>query len=117
MTNPESRLQRAAHLVPHDPLLSVVMPVFNERTTIDEIIRRVLAVKMRIELIVVDDVSTDGTTEMLVELQKELGFTLLKQPVNGGKGSALRRGFAAVTGDMMIIQDADLEYSPENTRC
>jgi glycosyltransferase involved in cell wall biosynthesis len=113
MTNPESRLQRAAHLVPHDPLLSVVMPVFNEHTTIDEIIRRVLAVKMRIELIVVDDVSTDGTTEMLVELQKELGFTLLKQPVNGGKGSALRRGFAAVTGDMMIIQDADLEYSPE----
>jgi glycosyltransferase involved in cell wall biosynthesis len=113
MTNPESRLQRAAHLVPHDPLLSVVMPVFNERTTIDEIIRRVLAVKMRIELIVVDDVSTDGTTEMLVELQRELGFTLLKQPVNGGKGSALRRGFAAVTGDMMIIQDADLEYSPE----
>jgi glycosyltransferase involved in cell wall biosynthesis len=113
MTNPESRLQRAAHLVPHDPLLSVVMPVFNERTTIDEIIRRVLAVRMRIELIVVDDVSTDGTTEMLVELQKELGFTLLKQPVNGGKGSALRRGFAAVTGDMMIIQDADLEYSPE----
>ena len=113
MTNPESRLQRAAHLVPHDPLLSVVMPVFNERTTIDEIIRRVLAVKMRIELIVVDDVSTDGTTEMLVELQKELGFILLKQPVNGGKGSALRRGFAAVSGDMMIIQDADLEYSPE----
>jgi glycosyltransferase involved in cell wall biosynthesis len=113
MTNPESRLQRAAHMMPHNPLLSVVMPVFNEHTTIDEIIRRVLAVKMRIELIVVDDVSTDGTTEMLVALQKELGFTLLKQPVNGGKGSALRRGFAAVSGDMMIIQDADLEYSPE----
>ena len=113
MTNPQSRLQHAAHLVPSNPLLSVVMPVFNECTTIDEIIRRVLAVKMRIELIVVDDVSTDGTTEMLVALQKELGFTLLRQPANGGKGSALRRGFAAVTGDMMIIQDADLEYSPE----
>jgi glycosyltransferase involved in cell wall biosynthesis len=99
--------------VPRDPLLSVVMPVYNERQTIEEIIRRVLAVPMRIQLIVVDDVSTDGTREILERLQTELGFTLLKQPRNGGKGSALRRGFAAVTGDLMIIQDADLEYHPE----
>ena len=106
-------LQRAASRVPSDPLLSVVMPVFNERHTIDEIVRRVLAVPMRIQLIVVDDVSTDGTTEILEALQRELGFTLLKQPQNGGKGSALRRGFEAVSGDMMIIQDADLEYHPE----
>jgi glycosyltransferase involved in cell wall biosynthesis len=113
MSAPTSALQRAAALVRADPLLSVVMPVYNERTTIEEIIHRVLAVPMRIELIVVDDVSTDGTTDMLERLQRELGFTLLKQPANGGKGSALRRGFEAVTGDMMIIQDADLEYSPE----
>jgi glycosyltransferase involved in cell wall biosynthesis len=106
-------LQRAASRVPRDPLLSVVMPVYNERQTIDEIVRRVLAVPMRIQLIVVDDVSTDGTTEILEQLQRELGFTLLKQPQNGGKGSALRRGFEAVSGDMMIIQDADLEYHPE----
>ena len=99
--------------VPRDPLLSVVMPVYNERNTIETIIRRVLAVPMRIQLIVVDDVSTDGTTEMLERLQKDLGFTLLTQPANGGKGSALRRGFQAVTGDLMIIQDADLEYHPE----
>jgi glycosyltransferase involved in cell wall biosynthesis len=106
-------LQRAASRVPADPLLSVVMPVYNERNTIDEIIRRVLAVPLRIQLIVVDDVSTDGTTEILEQLQRELAFTLLKQPRNGGKGSALRRGFEAVSGDMMIIQDADLEYHPE----
>jgi glycosyltransferase involved in cell wall biosynthesis len=113
MTLPGSALQRAAQRVPHDPLLSVVMPVFNERGTIEEIVHRVLAIKMRIELIVVDDVSTDGTLEILDRLQKELGFILLRQPRNGGKGSALRRGFAAVTGDLVIIQDADLEYSPE----
>ncbi len=112
MTHSGSAAQRA-RLLPPDPVLSVVMPVFNERNTIEEIIPRVLAVGMPIQLIVVDDVSTDGTTEILERLQKEHGFTLLRQPKNGGKGSALRRGFAAVNGDMVIIQDADLEYSPE----
>ena len=112
-TAPRPSLAQRASLVPADPLLSVVMPVFNERSTIDEIIRRVLAVRIRIELIVVDDCSTDGTSEMLVDLQKKVGFTLLRQPHNQGKGAALRRGFAAVTGDLVIIQDADLEYSPE----
>ena len=112
MTLPASALQRAAKLVPSDPVLSVVMPVFNERGTIEEIIQRVLAVRMRIELIVIDDASTDGTTEILDRLQKEHRFVLLKQPRNSGKGAALRRGFAAITGDIVIIQDADLEYSP-----
>ncbi len=96
-----------------DPLLSVVMPAYNERNTIEEIVRRVLAVRQRIELIVVDDGSTDGTRERLQQLQRELGFTLLLQPKNAGKGAALRAGFARVRGDIAVVQDADLEYSPE----
>ena len=96
-----------------DPLLSVVMPAYNERDTIDEIVRRVLAVPVRLELIVIDDWSTDGTRERLQALQRELGFTLLLQPKNGGKGAAVRAGFQKVGGDIVVIQDADLEYSPE----
>jgi len=95
-----------------NPLLSVVMPVYNERTTIEEIVRRVLAVPLRIELVVVDDGSTDGTGELLESLQRELPFKLFRQP-NGGKGSALRAGFARIGGDLVVVQDADLEYSPE----
>jgi glycosyltransferase involved in cell wall biosynthesis len=96
-----------------DPLLSVVMPVFNERGTVEEMIRRVLAVPLRIQLIVVDDGSSDGTQEALARLQAELGFELLQQARNQGKGAALQRGFQQVRGDLVVVQDADLEYSPE----
>jgi glycosyltransferase involved in cell wall biosynthesis len=89
------------------------MPVYNERATIDEIIARVIGVPMRIQLIVVDDCSTDGTRDRLIELQRQHGFTLLLQDRNQGKGAALRRGFTAVSGDIVAVQDADLEYSPE----
>ena len=96
-----------------NPLVSVVMPAYNERSTIEEIVRRVLAVPLSVELIVVDDRSTDGTREHLQALQRELGFTLLLQPENRGKGAALQAGFARVGGEIVVIQDADLEYSPE----
>jgi len=96
-----------------DPLLSVVMPVYNERDTIEGMIARVLAVPgMRIELVVVDDGSKDGTSDILRGLQSTHTFKLIQKP-NGGKGSALRMGFKEVTGDIVVIQDADTEYSPE----
>ena len=90
------------------------MAVYNERDTIEEIVRRVLAVPMRVQLIVVDDCSTDGTREMIQQLQRRHEFVLLLQDRNQGKGAALRRGFERVIGDLVLIQDADLEYSPED---
>jgi glycosyltransferase involved in cell wall biosynthesis len=107
------RRRHGARTAIDSPLLSVVIPVYNELTTIDEIVARVVSVPMQIQLIVVDDCSTDGTRERLVDLQREHGFTLLLQQRNQGKGAALRRGFAAVSGNIVVIQDADLEYSPE----
>jgi glycosyltransferase involved in cell wall biosynthesis len=89
------------------------MPVYNERDTIEGMIARVLAVPdIRVELIVVDDGSSDGTSDILRGLQNTYSFKLHQKP-NGGKGSALRVGFKDVTGDIVVIQDADTEYSPE----
>jgi len=96
-----------------DPLLSVVMPVYNERRTVEEIVARVLAVAVRKELIAIDDASTDGTRELLQELGRRHGFKVLLQKANRGKGAAVRLGIAEAAGDVIVVQDADLEYSPE----
>jgi glycosyltransferase involved in cell wall biosynthesis len=96
-----------------DPRLSVVMPVYNERRTLEEIVGRVLAVPLRVELLAVDDASTDGSREQLVQMGRDKGFRVLLQEQNRGKGAAVRRGIAEATGDIVVIQDADLEYSPE----
>ena len=91
--------------------LSVVIPVYNEAGTIKEILKRVEAVPQDKEIIVVDDGSTDGTREWLTQIFDE-NITVLFHPVNKGKGAALRTGFERVTGDIVIIQDGDLEYNP-----
>ncbi len=99
--------------------LSVVIPIFNERGTLLEILRRVLAVELPLakQIILVDDGSTDGTRELYPTLDEhfpDADIRVLTHAQNRGKGAALRTGFAAATGDIVLVQDADLEYHPDD---
>ncbi|HID21004.1 MAG TPA: glycosyltransferase family 2 protein, partial [Planctomycetaceae bacterium] len=115
------------YVIPDDLLLTVVIPVYNERETVRTLVERVCAVPIRKEIILVDDGSTDGTRDVLAELERagvdresagnaanplENRLVVVYHDRNRGKGAAVRSGFARATGDVVIIQDADLEYDP-----
>src|ERR1017187_886796 len=113
--------------------VSIVIPAYNERAFIEEVLLRVQASPINKEVLVIDDLSTDGTRQLLEDLNKAQAngqreapvqngkarlslenIRFLFQSTNGGKGAALRRGFEAATGDIVLVQDADLEYDPKD---
>ena len=94
--------------------LSIVIPVYNEKNTLSTLLTRVEAVDYDKEIVLVDDCSTDGTREIVESYKNKKEYTVAIHPHNQGKGAALRTGFAQTSGDIIIIQDADLEYDPKD---
>ena len=97
-----------------DYLLSVVIPVYNELNTIGRILSRVASLNLNLELVIVDDFSTDGTREILEQIKDLPRVSVILKEKNEGKGAALRTGFEHVNGDYVVVQDADLEYNPSD---
>jgi len=110
----ESTLDFVVEDLVRELAVSIVIPVYNERDTIVETVRRVQAVGIHHEIVIVDDYSLDGTREVLLELAKQPDIHLLMHGYNRGKGAALRTAFAQLQGDTVLIQDADLEYDPSD---
>jgi glycosyltransferase involved in cell wall biosynthesis len=94
--------------------VSVIIPVYNEKSTIEEILKRVEAQEIATEILVIDDGSTDGTRDILAAMNEEGGLRIILHDRNRGKGAAVRTGFQNATGDVFLIQDADLEYDPRD---
>lgn len=95
-------------------ILSVIIPIYNEKKTLGEIVARVLATELADEIILVDDCSSDGTRDLLAALDGSRRVRVLLHEKNQGKGAAVRTGLAAARGDVILIQDADLEYDPRD---
>jgi glycosyltransferase involved in cell wall biosynthesis len=101
-------------VVPPNFKISIVIPVYNEERTIRQVLAHVEALPIAKEIIVVDDASTDGTRQLLSEYEPAANMHIIFKPQNEGKGAALRTGFRRVTGDVVVVQDADLEYDPRD---
>ena len=102
------------HNYPNNFQLSIVMPVYNEQATIGQVIARLLAIEIPKEVIVVDDGSTDGTRKILEKLKEVPELRVILKEQNAGKGAAVRTGFDCASGDIVLVQDADLEYDPRD---
>lgn len=110
------RRRLAIFTIPPDFKLSVVIPVYNEVNTITEVIHRVRQTSLPLEIILVDDGSEDGTREKIRDLSDSDDIQVILHSQNRGKGAALRTGFAAASGSVVVVQDADLEYDPDDFR-